>query len=288
MIDSWPYDLLISGNLQLDSDVTDEPVESGPNVSDHIRPLPAELTLESLVSDTPIGEIANHESRRIDDVSAAVFGEDQIPLPSDEAYRRLTAIRDEKRIVIVEIPVATRAGKPGKRTFVDMTITGLSIPLGPEHDGGLRFSVTLKNIKIVKNKRTTIKASVTAPTKGADNKGLSLDKVINGSDVLWRKGSPPGRSPATDPPGKIVGTEVCVVKNGKIYHSDGKTPLKTEELEAFTKDLNRDSALSTRRSLARIDDKIARNDDHIERALEFAKAKEDNPGKFIDRALFGL
>ena len=66
LIDSWPYDLLVSGEISLSSEMTDNPVESGGTTGDHINLLPVEFTAECIVSDTPVGEIASHESRRVE------------------------------------------------------------------------------------------------------------------------------------------------------------------------------------------------------------------------------
>ncbi len=292
MIDSWPYDLMVSGELTLDSEVTEHPVESGDSIADHIRPLPVEFTLEAIVSDTPLADIASHDSRRIDDVTIAVFGADQIPLPSDEAYARLNAIRDERRLVVIEIPIATRSGKLGKRTFKDMAMTNLSVPFSQETAGGLTFSATFRQVKVVTNKRTTVRVAVKTPTKGPKDKGLSLDKLVDGKDVLWRKGKPPGRSPATDPPGEIIGTEVVYNSGGKILHADKKTPLTTAEQEAFTKDMNRDVSLYVRRGNARVDARLLDIERQTNRGLAQADVTDaqldDAMGRnTVDAALFG-
>ena len=182
---------MVSGELKFSSEITDHPVESGSNVADNIRRNATEFTLEAIVSDSPIGEIAEHESRRIDEVTEAVFGSDAVPLPSAEAYDRLLAIHNEKRLVTIEIPVASRNGKPAKRTFQNMGIQDITLPMNIGTSGGLFFSVSFKEVRVVTNRRTTIR---TAVPRGAGKK----PKVTVGTPlradqfITWRKGIPPG------------------------------------------------------------------------------------------------
>lgn len=167
-IDSWPYDLMLSGELGANGSVTPFPVEDGSETGDNIVHDPKTLTLEALVSDTPIGDIASHPSRVVDEVSQTVFNGES-PLPSAEAYDRLLAIRDEKRRVTVELPVAARGPTPGRRTYPNMVIVALSLPLGRESDGGLRFTVTFQPFEFVRNARATIVRTATPAGRGPRN-----------------------------------------------------------------------------------------------------------------------
>ena len=64
IIDDFLIDCSISENHTFDSDVTDYPVESGSNISDNIRPLPLVVEIEGVVSNTPIGLIADNRRGR--------------------------------------------------------------------------------------------------------------------------------------------------------------------------------------------------------------------------------
>ncbi len=187
LIDSWPYDLMVSGEISVQNDITDFPVEGGGTIADHMISRPLTFSCEGIVSDTPIGEVADDSSRQADEVSTAVFGADQIPLPSAEAYERLMAIRDEKRLVTVEIPIASRSARPGKRTLVNMGIEQLTVPMSKETSGGLHFSVGFKRITIATNNRTTVKL-ITATPAGRGRKiynGPGRHILID-NRVMWR------------------------------------------------------------------------------------------------------
>ncbi len=48
------FDASVAERHSLVSEVTDHPVESGANIADHIRPVPLELDLEGVISNTPL------------------------------------------------------------------------------------------------------------------------------------------------------------------------------------------------------------------------------------------
>lgn len=190
-IDSWPYDLLVSGDITKTSEVTDYEVESGATVSDHIHRLPLTISTEGIVSDTPIGEIAQDPSRRVDDVEAAFNGSDLQPLPSAEAYERLDAIWREGRLVTIEIPTASRGGIPSRRTFKNMCLETLTEPLGKDADGGMKFSATWKQITFATNRKLTVRTAV--PVGGGKNtKTKPAPQALVDRSVLWRRALPSG------------------------------------------------------------------------------------------------
>lgn len=213
-IDFWPHDLIVKGSIDFESEITDHPIEDGGQVNDHVTRKPISIKLETIVSDTPIGEVALHESRQVPELTETervdlvnTFGSsdfNNLPLPSAEAYERLEAIWKEGRAVTVEIPFATRTGKPGKRVFKDMEIEKLSVPLDPKHDGGCWFEVTLKQLTIVQNKRVTVKTAVPRGQpkrvkKATVGEGYRVDNV-----VTWPMAFPPGAALLPNYPYAVV------------------------------------------------------------------------------------
>lgn len=196
IIDGYPVDLMVTGDLTLTSEITDHTVESGSDVSDNIACKPIELTTEGMISDTPIGDIAQDASRRsvdsataADVFGAAFLGKDFVPLPSADAYEKLYAIWQNKRYVTVEIPVASRLGTPQYRVYQNMAIASLSVPTSKDSDGGLKFTANWKQLRFQTNRREQVRTSV--PYGGG---GKSASAVpLNANDlVLWRRGEPPG------------------------------------------------------------------------------------------------
>jgi hypothetical protein len=277
-IDGYPLDLVVTEEHSLTSEITDHPVEKGSDISDNIRRKPRELTLtNAVVSDTPIGGIATDSSR----VALRQDENGQDVLPSSDAYQRLVAIWEAGNTVTV----VTNLQK-----YDDMAIESITVPQDAKSAGGLIFTVHFKQVTIVKNNRVT----VAVPNLGGElNLGLGLDKLISGKNILWRKGKPPGLSPATEPKGVITGQEVVSVVKGasgkpsKFTHANGKE-LTTEELTAFAKDLDRDSALSTERGLARAQAQLDQDGKIMERSQKMLDYKTAHPGSQPDPAQFGL
>lgn len=273
-INGYPIDLAKNETITYPSKVTPRPAESGSDFVDNIKNDPVQIELECLVSDTPIGRIATDETR-------SSLGDGA--LPSEDAHARLMAVRAAKQPIVVE---TTRG------TFQNMVMVNLSEPSNSTTTGGLTFTVSLTQIVVKSNRRSRVRVATNLPN-GVVNFGLSLDKLTDGKRFLWRKGKPPGTSPATEPPGEIVGTEVLTSERGVTRHLNGKALTEKEKAD-FSKDLLRDAQLSELRNLDRLandpksklaDASAARTTDNFHR---FQDAKVANPGKAVDPHLFGL
>ncbi len=270
-INDYPIDCALEESLSYESDITENEIEKGSDVTDHVRPkLPVLSFSDAVVSDTPIGQIAGDQTR----TSNLALG----VLPSLDAFRRFEAIHAAAQPVVVECSYGR---------FDEMILASLTTTKNAKNKKSFTFNATFRKIKIVENTRSTVRVAIQGGGKKQE-RGLSLDNVVEGNKVLWRKGNPPGKSPATDPPGVIVGQETVFVIKGKYFHENKKDQLTTAELEAFTLDLNRDTALYQRRKLAVIDQRIDATGNRIERALQFSQAKQDNPGRNITPEMFGL
>lgn len=266
-IDGYPIDCALEERINYEAEVTMNPVEKGADMTDHVTARLPTLEFDGVVTDTPIGAIANDDTR----TSAA---EDQ----SKVAYKKFLDVFLARQGVVVECSF-------GK--FENMILQHLTPVKNAQNKKAFKFTATFQQVRINENKRTTVKTSIRNGDKQAKN-GLSADNLVEGSQVLWRKGKPPGTSPATDPAGIITGSEVVHIKGRHFYHEDRKTQLTTAELEAFTADLNRDSALASRRKLAVIDERLEKTQKRIDAANELLEFKEKHPGQQVDPALFGL
>lgn len=267
VVDGYPIDAALEERLSYEAEISMNPVEKGADVTDHVTARLPVLDFDGVVSDTPIGAIANDRTR----TGAA-------KLHSREAYLKFEAVFLAKQTVVVECSF-------GK--FENMILQSLTPVKNAQTKKAFKFTAKFQQIKIVENKRTTVRVSIQNGGKTEKN-GLSADNLVEGSKVLWRKGKPAGRSPATDPAGVIVGQEVVNIIKKKYLHEDRKTPLTTQELVDFTADLNRDSALASRRQLAVIDERLANTERRIKSAQDMLDFKEKHPGQKVDPAMFGL
>lgn len=132
-------DVTLNEEYTFDSDVTDFPVESGSSIVDNIRPKPIVVRIEGIVSNTPIGNVA--QARQ----NAGNGGNGATP-PSDQAYDVLLKIRDAREPVTITTSL---------RTYENMALQSLSMPRATGRGDELRFNATFKQVTIVTNKRTT-------------------------------------------------------------------------------------------------------------------------------------
>lgn len=180
-IDDYPIDCAVNEDHSFESDVTDHPVESGSSITDNIQSKPIQITLDGLVSDTPIGAMA---TQRFNSGDTGDQGQ-LLYKPSVDAYQRMIGIRDARE----PVTIVTSLG-----TFDNMALVSLSVPRNAQNGEALRFKAVFKQIKIVTNLRTTVPVSVpraAAKTSlgnkpGEENKDVTAKGNPNGASVLHR------------------------------------------------------------------------------------------------------
>lgn len=157
-IDGFEIDATLSEGHDLNAEVTAYPVESGSDVTDHVRLLPITVTLDCVVSDTPIGSLATRRGG--------------FSLPSDDAYAHLVSLRNAREPVTIETSLAV---------FENMVCTAVSIPRAAENGDSLRFSATFTQIQLITNARTTVRVSVPKAAKKVNlgNRPLSDAPTID-------------------------------------------------------------------------------------------------------------
>jgi hypothetical protein len=139
-IDGYIIDASVVEEHSFDADVTEHPVESGANIADHVRSKPARVTIDGVVSDTPIGNVA--DLRIADDPGA---------LPSNDAFTRLLLIRQLREPVTIETDI---------RTYDNMVLQSLSVPRSKETGEALMFRATFVEVIIITNERTSVRVAV--------------------------------------------------------------------------------------------------------------------------------
>lgn len=117
VIGSLTIDTVLSERHQADSTVTQQPVEEGSNIADHIVNEPETVVIEGIVSNTPItGGTRN---------------------AAQEVFNELYSLRDAKEVVTVVT---------GLVVYENMVITNISIPRDRGTGGLVRFTVELTRI----------------------------------------------------------------------------------------------------------------------------------------------
>ena len=146
-LDGYPVDLAKVETYSFENEATDEPVESGADVTDHIKANPTIITLEVIVSDTPSGAIASDPTRK----NAA--GE---TLPGQDAYQRILKLRDDRKTFTL---IASRG------TFLNMSIASFVESRTSSTAKSFHATITLKQLRFVTNNRTTVRVAVPSTGK---------------------------------------------------------------------------------------------------------------------------
>lgn len=200
-IDGFPIDATISETHSLSSSVTEYPVESGANLTDHIRALPIEVTMEAIVSDTPLMRMKPlRDSGRTAPQRAAVASSQALtPQLVQTASALKPDVAKPSQAALDHLVKMHAACKPvhivtSLKTYENMAVTSIEIPRSKDQTGGLWFTVQFRQVQIVENTRVRR----TDVPRGQGGGGLAgTDALAKGVDlsapIVWRKGKPPGK-----------------------------------------------------------------------------------------------
>lgn len=149
IIGTLRLDMTVDENHQLENQVTEYPIEEGGNISDHIRQLPDKLTLNGLVTNTPINltqqsnaEIITNAQGKFEvrNLERAIVNNRVI-----SAFEQLLTMSGRKvngeTIDPQIIKVVT-----GLRVYTNMAIQTISVPRSKITGLALRFNITLINV----------------------------------------------------------------------------------------------------------------------------------------------
>lgn len=165
LIDNFPIDASLKEGHNWENEITDLPIESGGNFTDHSKSKPRKVTIEAVVSNTPIGTMA-----LLRDLEGEGPGNQK---PSDEALAKLEELDRTKRAVTL----VTAGG-----VYENMMLETLEITKEPKKEGGLWFTSVWKKVTIIKNQVTRVAAP---PLQKKTNVGPKTPKA--GKPPEYRK-----------------------------------------------------------------------------------------------------
>lgn len=141
-------DCLLSDNHAYTSEITSFPAETGSDFSDNIRCEPIEVTIECLVSNTPIGWIATQR--------------DTVSEPVSDAHGHMMKIYTDRK----PVNLITSIG-----AFQNMALKSLSVPRNKDNNKETYFfTATFVQIQTVTNKRAVRAATPMATPNTSTNK----------------------------------------------------------------------------------------------------------------------
>lgn len=169
-INDYVIDAALTEEHTLDSEVTSFPVERGIDITDHVRRLPRTVSIEGIVSDSPLGLAAIARQVIIDDNALP----SDVP-PSIEAFAYLRQIYEAAQ----PVTITTSLG-----LYENMVMESLSIPRSAATGGALRFNATFREVRIVDVRRSRVRVSVPRAS-GTRRRGSSGVDPYAGTPTYW-------------------------------------------------------------------------------------------------------
>ncbi len=147
------FDAVLSESHEGTSVLTEHAVESGAPISDHKRANPARLTIEALVTNTPLlappasgygeGPAVTAEVRKDEDVKANV-------VIFSASFDRLADVETTLRRLRLEatpVTVSTRV-----RTYEQVQVVSVTCPREPEDGDSLRFQIEFQEVRVAQSR----------------------------------------------------------------------------------------------------------------------------------------
>lgn len=222
-IDGYAIDIATSEEHELEAEVTEFPIEEGGSVTDHVRIKPPTVTIKGIISDTPIGAIADLRGSNLK--------------PSEEGRVVLEAIFAAKEQIVLETTL---------KTYTDMIMESLSFSEDGESGEALNFTASFRQVVIETNNRVIIRAVPIGQKKrfmgnlaGKPPGWIGTDKT--GRDISANKLGPGIEPTYTREDGTVVSANEArdaAKKNDAVlvkYDKDGRAiPVDSRDFQPHT------------------------------------------------------
>ena len=143
-------DAALSVSHQKTSEVTEFEVEKGSNITDHIRPKPVSVTVNGIVSNTPIGTLQSERVLQLTgfEFRSTVDGANATENPGyvQSAYLELKRIFEAQELVKLVTEL---------ETYENMAMRSLDIPRDVQTGDCIRFSAQFQQVRLISNLTTT-------------------------------------------------------------------------------------------------------------------------------------
>jgi len=171
------FDVVESEEVTLDNEVTDNPVEEGADVSDHVRQKPDVVRITATVSNTSTtgAQATYHPEMRPPKFVLKSKADNK--RPGDDALELLKQLREAGDPV--ELYLGT---KEHGRSYESMEITSLSFPRDAKTGDVLRFSASFKKVRIAESETVAAPKTAVPRSQGTTERGTQPAKTTSGAD----------------------------------------------------------------------------------------------------------
>lgn len=172
-------DATVSEEHVSDCDVTENPVEDGAKITDHVQLKPKKLTIEGVISDAPLGyAIVGNIQNLVRSVST-LFGK---KARSQDAFDDLLKLQESRKPFTVTT---------GLKRYNNMIMESLSVPRTSQTGAAIHFKAVMKEIRIVKSQTALKSLADKAKNIGSKAKdlGQKVTDAVPADGQLEKKGS---------------------------------------------------------------------------------------------------
>ena len=150
-------DVDLSRSHRREAVITDFPAEDGTSITDHVIIRPDGLTIEIMVSDTPLSG------------NTAYASAGSLLSRSEKAFEALEKIFKDKRLLTVATPLAY---------YENMIITGFEVPEDEEHQGAVYATITFRELQFAQAASVLISAAQTQALKVRQTAGEAIKSAL--------------------------------------------------------------------------------------------------------------
>lgn len=176
---------------------TDHPVEEGFDISDHVHIKPKELSIEGIVSDSPItikaalvGNVAGASSA-IGGIGGTIATGAIASLGGALLNKSKNRVQDSLSVLLdMQNKKQLMTVVTGLQVYENMILQNFNPIRDTSTGGALRFSANLKEIRIVQSEVITLDEAKTADSSAIPKQKLSNQTTKKTSDAVAAKASP--------------------------------------------------------------------------------------------------
>lgn len=156
------------------AEVSDNPIEDGADVTDHVQMRPVQLTIDGVISDTPLGYAVVGNIQNVIRTTETLFGGKS---RSIDAYNDLLALQRSREPFTVYT---------GLKRYENMIMTELSVPRTAQTGNAIHFRCVMRQVTIVKSGFTPNNLSESIKNLASDtvNRGNKVTPAVPATDDL--------------------------------------------------------------------------------------------------------
>ncbi len=196
-IGGFVMDVTVLEDHVMSNDVTEDPVEEGAPMTDHIRRRADMLTLQCAVTDHPMGEMvtlrakADAAKAAINSIAPVATTLDPYGSVTEECRAYMTRLMEDCEPVVVVTSI---------RTYDSMALVSFRESRSPGSGAGLMFTAELRKIRIVSNERTSSRVAVPRAAKKQNRGHLPAVESVDDAEAYLKqlKNRKPKNRPLTD------------------------------------------------------------------------------------------